>query len=135
MITNVGSVGIRNASRFTIEEAVMPAPTGRSILAGWLRPITLVRVVTTTVDFETAKVEKPLKTTGVVQPLTATALAIKPEGQRTWKWWMITATPELILKAGEDIIFRGSKLRIMSQVPLEANDVIQYEAVEDYESD
>jgi hypothetical protein len=115
MITNVGSVGIRNASRFTIEEAVMPAPTGRSILAGWLRPITLVRVVTTTVDFETAKVEKPLKTTGVVQPL--------------------TATPELILKAGEDIIFRGSKLRIMSQVPLEANDVIQYEAVEDYESD
>ena len=133
MISNIASVGIRNASRLTIEEAVMPAPTARSIIYGWLRPIELVKIQKTTVDFETIEVQIPLKTTGVVQPFTPTQLAIKPEGQRAWKWWSITATPDLQLKADEVITYRQSKLRIMSQLPFEANDVVQYESVEDYD--
>lgn len=133
MISNIASVGIRNASRLTVDEAVMPAPTGRSIVYGWLRPIEMVMVRKKTEDFETIEVQVPLKTNGVVQPFTATALAIKPEGERAWKWWSITATPDLQLKADEVITYRGSKLRIMRQLPFEANDVVQYEAVEDYE--
>lgn len=132
MITNIGIVGIRNANRLTVDQAVMPTPTARSTLQGWFRPIVLIRIKKQTVDFQTVEVEKPLRAFGVVQPLSATALAIKPEGQRAWKWWSISATPDLELIVDEKITYRGTKLRIMRQLPFEANDVVQYEAVEDY---
>lgn len=133
MINNISSVGIRNASRLTVDEAVMPAPTARSTIYGWFRPIELVQVRKEQIDFETIETLVPLKTLGVVQPLSITRLAIKPEGQRAWKWWQISATPDLELKADEVISYRGTKLRIMGQLPFEANDVVQYEAVEDYQ--
>lgn len=128
----IGSVGIVDAARLPVDQAVMPAPNMRSTLLGWFRPIALTKVRTTMKDFESKTVDIPYTTSGVVQPFSATQLAIKPEGERAWKWWMISATPDLILGVGEIIDYRGTRLRIMRQAPYQENSFVQYEAIEDY---
>jgi hypothetical protein len=128
----VSQLGIVDANRLTVDQAVAPMPTMRSTIMGWFRPITLVVIRKQTVDFETKETEVALETRGTVQPFSATQLAIKPEGERAWKWKMIHATPDLVLSAGEVINYRGTKLRIMRQFPYDENGFVQYEAIEDY---
>lgn len=125
-------LGISNASARTVTDSLSPTPTMGSTLLGWFRPIALARVVKVMEDHELREVERPLVTRGVVQPFSATQLSIKPEGERAWKWWMIHATPDLVLLADEVISYRGTRLRIMRQFPYEANGFVQYEAVEAY---
>lgn len=38
-----------------------------------------------------------LRASAVLVPLTARQIAIKPEGQRRWKWWRATSTTNLSL--------------------------------------
>ncbi len=125
------SIGIINANARKVSD-LSPMPSMRSTIMGWLRPITLTRIIKRVVDFETKETEVRTQTRGMVQPFTATELLIKPEGERSWKWWMIHATPDLVLQTDEVIVYQGTKLRIMQQLPYEANGYVQYHAIEDY---
>lgn len=46
---------------------------------------------------ESSKVKPPLFFQGVLEPLSPQRLLIKPEGQRTWKWWTLLTDLQLQL--------------------------------------
>lgn len=67
-------------------------------LAGFGEPIQFAVVSKTAVDYEASESLSSVSwMTGVKQPLPAQALRIKPEGQRTWKWWKVWTNQALKL--------------------------------------
>lgn len=129
---NQSPVGIVDAARLTVDEAVSPTPDMRDTMLGWFRKIALTIVRKAAVDFETREVEVPHETQGVVQPFTASRLQMKPEGERSWRWWLIHATPDLQLKNDDVVIYKGVRLRIMQGWDFSANGYCEYHAIDDY---
>jgi hypothetical protein len=129
---NPSPVGIVDANRLTVDQAVMPTPNMRDVIYGWFRKISLTIVRKTQADFQTQEVEVPHETQGVVQPFTATRLEQKPEGERAWSWWLIHATTDLVLQTDDVIIYAGMRLRIMQKWPFDAHGYVEYHAILDY---
>lgn len=67
-----------------------------------------------------------------VQPLSAQKIAMKPEGERAWKWWMIHATNALDAMVGDVIEIRKVGYRLMAKFDFSRNGYSHFEAVEDY---
>lgn len=67
--------------------------------------------------------------TGVLQPMPARKLLIKPEGQRTWKWWTLWTKKSLDLD--EIIVDKPGRIyRVMSQSDWSSGRYIEYELTE-----
>lgn len=66
---------------------------------------------------------------GVLQPLPDRRLLIKPEGQRTWKWWTLWARKALVL---DDVVVdkEGLSYRIMSVKDWSNSDYFEYDLTE-----
>lgn len=74
-------------------------------------------------------------TQGVRQTFTPRQLAMKPEGQRTWKWSRLHMLPEPKLKLDDIANIRGTKYRVMSSVDQSEYGFMEYDLIEDYEHD
>ena len=71
---------------------------------------------------------------GVIQPLDKEAIALKPEGERSWEWLQIHAIAgSLNLKTNDKIQFNANKYKIMALLDYSASGFIEYHAVRDYE--
>lgn len=132
----IPTLGIVDAARLSVQDAVMPTPNMRSTILGWFRPLVLAVVRQQTIDFETKEALVQLATRGVIQPMAAKDLQLKPEGTRTWDWRMIHATPDLALTT-EDVILipRGGKtvqFRVMRALDYSGDGFLMYEIVNDY---
>lgn len=125
---------IFNAGAQTIGQGLGPTPNMRSTLAGWVRELSLSRVVKTAVDFEIVEREVAIPGAGVWQPLSNARLAIKPEGQRSWRWFMIHATTDLKLNTDDVFTRAGTKYRVMANGEWDDNGFRLYEVVNDYDS-
>ena len=83
-----------------------------------------------TVDFQTVEsVTDIIDFIGVLQPIPPRKLMVKPEGQRTWKWWTLYATQELeldwVISDEEKKIYR-----VMSKTDWSQAGYIEYELTE-----
>lgn len=47
------------------------------------------------VDFETQEIGDSVIFSGILYPMKAQQIALKPEGQRAWKWWGLISEKEL----------------------------------------
>jgi hypothetical protein len=76
-------------------------------------------VVKTASNFQVANVpQRVIQITGVIQPMPAQKVVIKPEGQRQFKWWTLWTKQAVNL---DDIItYKGRTFRVM-----ELNDWVQ----------
>lgn len=125
-------LGIVDAARLTVDQAVNPTPNMRETIYGWFRKLTLARARRVTVDFQSKETLLPFETMGVIQPLEIKRIAIKPEGTRTWDWRMIHATPDLILVTNEVIEINGVRFRVEGQGGYDQFGFVLYEIVNDY---
>lgn len=68
---------------------------------------------------------------GILQPVPSQKIQVKPEGQRTWKWWSLWTVLALNL---DDIIAcsDGRKFRVMSVSDWQAGGYYAYELVEGF---
>ncbi len=132
----MNAVGIVDANRLSVADAVNPTPNMRSTIMGYFRALALGVIRQKVVDHETVEVVVPLATQGVIVPLSAKALELKPEGSRTWDWRDVYATPDLQLTTKDVIeIPRGGKLTrfvVMRAWDYTGEGFLRYEIVNDY---
>lgn len=84
----------------------------------------------TTQDFQIIeKVTNIIDFVGVLEPIPPRKLLVKPEGQRTWKWFTLYATQELEL----DWVISDEQLkiyRVMSRTDWSQAGYVEYELTE-----
>lgn len=108
-------------------------PNVRDTLLDRMSTLRFIRIVKNIVDFQTTESELPITLTGQWTNLSARQLAIKPEGQRRWKWKQLIATADFGLAPDDEISKDGVRFRCMAVFAWENEGVIAYDLVEDYQ--
>ena len=101
-------------------------------LLEWFQPMTFGVVTKTTQNFQVVETVVETSFRGVIQPLSGRSLAMKPEGQRQWKWIQVHSDPCLILKTDQIIVYLGTQYRVMSQQDFRLYGYVRYELANDY---
>lgn len=107
-------------------------PQVGDVVMSWARPITVGLVTKTMQDGEVVETVEEIDTRGMLQPFTASQLAIKPEGQRTWDWTALHAMPDLALTLDDIVTIFGRRFRVMTKKDYTLYGYLRYELVENY---
>ena len=107
-------------------------PNMGSAIAGFTQvcPVQILRTVL--VAGEAVKQAHTVTAATSIQPLSAQRIAMKPEGERAWKWWMIHTFTDLYAKVGDILEITGVGYRLMACTDYSAAGYRMFEAVEDY---
>ena len=103
-------------------------------LEGWFQKIVIGLITKLTVNNRTEETQVLIETLGTIQPLSAEQLEIKPEGQRSWKWFMLHCQPSLSLQTDDTVVIRGSRYRVMGRFGYDDYGYVQYDLVKDFET-
>lgn len=99
---------------------------------GWTSKITLLKHTETVVDGFVKINQIPISFSGVLQPLSARAIMLKPEGQRSWQWLQMHCfSTSLELIPGDRITWNGDIYKIMATNDYNLNGYIEYHLVKD----
>lgn len=109
-------------------------PNMSTTLESWFQNIVIGLITKTLENNRVVETTTDYPTLGVIQPLTTEQLEIKPEGQRSWKWFMLHCQPSLSLKTDDTVTIRGSRYRVMGRGGFDEYGYIMYELVQDYET-
>ena len=102
------------------------------VVAAWARPITIGIIAKTMANEEVVETVTEYDTRGMLQPFTASQLALKPEGQRTWDWSGLHTLPDFEMKLDDVVTLFGRRFRVMFKKDYSLYGYIRYELVEDY---
>ena len=111
------------------------APTMPSLADGiqdWGSPIQFIRILKNEVDFQiTESVQQgftrlKLIVNGIIVPLTPRQLAIKPEGQRAWKWLSLKTTADVTMQPDDETVYEGMHFRVMGEAVWRNNGIVEY---------
>ena len=111
----------------------MGIPKIKVALNGWESLITMTKVTQSVVDYETVTTEEDVSFKGVVQPLTAEALRVKPLEERSWEWLMIHTKTSVEIFTGDFITYSGKKYKVMFEKDYSLNGYYEYHLVKNYE--
>jgi hypothetical protein len=126
---------IHNAKDTPIDQLGAPgSPNVRAVLDGIMGALAFA-VITTKQDHvtkEIIEVARPVVTRGSVQPLKLRELELKPEGMRSWEWFKIFTTPDVLLKTNDVISIGAKRYRVMGDKNWASNGYMYYEVVNAY---
>ena len=105
-------------------------PQMGSAVAAWMQPLEFVLVGKEVVDHLVTETYINKRSFGVRAPLKPQELALKPEGQRAWRWEQIHALPTLQLAVDDIIIFSDFRYRVMSKQNFSEYGYILYDICE-----
>jgi hypothetical protein len=88
-------------------------PQMKAAFTNWKLPIQLIKLTQSTVNFQTVTTETIINFKGVIQPLKAEEIKLKPEEQRAWKWLQVHTEDDLSLLIGEKLKYNNVKHRVM----------------------
>lgn len=103
--------------------------------AGWTTQIVLMRHTETVTNGIVTKQYTPLRFPGAMQPLSARAIALKPEGQRSWTWLQLhclAISCELI--PGDRVKWNENDYKVMELKDYSLNGYIEYHLVRDFQA-
>lgn len=107
-------------------------PNMSGALVSWFLSLTIEPIVKETINYQVVETTTPITFQGVVQPLTNKTLAIKPEGQRAWKWYWLHCVPTLKLDVDDVFIYAGHQYRVMALKDYSEYGYLSYELVQDW---
>lgn len=109
-------------------------PNVSEVLLDWFQPMTFDVVTKALVNYEVTEVLTTIQTEGVRQPMNAQSIAIKPEGQRAWKWETLHCLPNVKLNIDDIVIFDNVKYRVMNRWNWSEYGYLEYEICQAYEN-
>jgi hypothetical protein len=127
----VGST-ILNAADIPLNFKQGTIPDVGGALKDWFQAMTFTQVQKQTVGFQVLEIGVDTNFWGVIQPLKPQALAIKPEGQRSWTWLQLHADPSLTLLTDEVVTYNGVQTRVMARRDYTIYGYVEYELVQDW---
>ena len=98
-----------------------------------LSPLIFEKLQVTNVNGLAQKVPIYIKTLASIQPLSARALAVKPEGQRNWQWLQLHTGTNVDLKNNDRIKIKGTLYKVMAKYDYSRNGFFEFHVVLDFE--
>lgn len=110
-------------------------PQMGEVIVSWFQPMTFDLVTKGIQDYDLAESLTTIQTQGVRQPFSVQQLAIKPEGQRAWKWETLHCLPDVKLNPDDIVIFNQVKYRVMEKLDYSEYGYLEYHIIQDYNED
>jgi len=123
---------IQNGKDIKLGIASASLPNVSGAMINWFRPMTFGIICKTQIDGFTQEIVTNYCTKGVRQPFTAEQLAIKPEGERSWKWEQLHCLPDLKLKTDSIVLIDCRRYRVMALLDYAEYGYLEYHIIEDY---
>lgn len=123
---------LTNAKRYRIKDSFTGLPDVSDSVMAFLRPVKVDIICKEQIDGYTQESKRCVHTQAVKQPFTSEQLKLKPEGQRSWKWFTLHCLPNLILRTDDIAVISGSSFRVMERTDYREYGYLQYDLVEDY---
>lgn len=124
---------IFNAGSLTVQESARTQPQVGTAMSDWFRRLVMVRITKEQQDSQTVEKPTPFIQQAVIQPYTGRSLRIMREGQRSWKWSTIHATPDLMLNVDDLIIVARIAYRVMSDKDFSTYGYVKYHVIRDFD--
>jgi hypothetical protein len=110
-------------------------PQISAAFAGWMTKITLLKHTEQVVDGFVKIQQIPICFSGTIQPLSNRAIALKPEGQRSWTWLQIHCfATEIELIPGDRLTWNGDIYKVMELKDYSLNGYIEYQLTRDFQT-
>lgn len=123
---------ITNAKDIPLSLGASALPDVRDAVMALFQPIRVGIVVVERVNgFPSARISVSVNTLGVKQPMPE-QLVVKKEGERSWRWFTIHCSPDLILRTDDIFVLNRVQYRVMSREDWAEYGYLKYEVIEDY---
>ena len=126
---------IFNAKDIPIGSGVPTVPSVSTVLLDWFKTITFVRIIKEEVDYQVVEKLIPVTAKGVWQPLNSRELAVKPEGQRSWRWQKLLCTPAIALHPDDIVVADKIRYRVMGKLDWSENGYFEYHLTQDFNAE
>jgi hypothetical protein len=128
-------VSIIDGNTQRIDSSFAPQlPSMSGTVEGWFQNLVIGLITSAVVAGRVQETTTDLTTRGVIQPLSARQIEIKPEGERQWKWYMLHCQPSLRLRNDDTVVIGCDRYRVMSYFDYSQYGYVQYELVRDYDT-
>lgn len=124
---------LANGKNTPLNEQAGTVPDVSGAMRDYFQPMVFTPVTKQTEAFQAVETPGPIDFRGVIQPLSARALALKPEGQRSWTWLMLHSDPSLKLDTDDVVVYLGVQTRVMGRKDYSLYGYMYYELVQDWE--
>ena len=127
------SVPIFNANSILLSQNPGTLPQMNDALFNWYQPMTFTTIVKTVgPTYDVVETPTNVDFLGVWQPFGPEDLKMKPEGQRSWSWFMVHAEPGLVLNTDDVVLYLGIQYRVMAKYNYACYAYMEYHLVLDF---
>lgn len=108
-------------------------PQMTNALTGWEVAVVANYVKQEIIDGDIVDSSYTKKMQGVLQPLKAEQIALKPEGQRSWAWYWLHVKPQYDkLRTEQIVLINNIPYKVMAVKNYDIYGYIEYEVIRDY---
>ena len=122
-----------NAKNLTIPQNVGGLPDVSAAVMMLLQPVTVMTVTQQLINGYYKPINQTIGTQASIQPLPQ-ELAIKMEGERSWRWSLIHILPNVILENNDLITLFGIQYKVMKKENWAQYGYIDYFVVEGFQN-
>ena len=124
---------IRNAGNIPLDmQAMGTVPDVSGALQDYYQSMVFTPVTKTVSGYQVIETANPINFRGAVQPFSERRLLMKPEGQRSWSWFLLFSDTALIVNTDDVVLWRGKQTRVMARKDYALYGYVQYELVQDW---
>lgn len=123
---------IKNGKDTKLNQSSGTVPDVSGAMLNWFQKMEFSVLTKTVENFTVNEAQVVYETKGVIQPMKAEELKIKPEGERSWKWWKLHCLPNLELKTDDVVTYLAVQYRVMSKNDYSLYGYYEYDLVEDF---
>lgn len=120
---------MNNAKNKTLAQSPQ-LPNVESGITSWFQQITFITLVTSVVNYQAQQIETEVSFLGVMQPLEAEKLQIKPEVMRSYIWHQLHCETSLELQTNEIVEYESVKYQVMAKYDYSKYGYYEYHLIE-----